>query len=198
MKFLTLSTLMRGFLSCRTAVLLFTCFALATGAHADVRIDWPTGQSPTVNITTDDNLIFVRTDENVGAAYTTAQFNSIRNLLFAPSNVLGERVENITTPGRYYIVAVVRDPIIRALNLRPDLGQLTVNVTQRCLAASGALAEMDIDGDGRVLKETDGVLLTRYAAGYRGNALIEGAVGANASRCSVRSIEPYLAARVVP
>jgi uncharacterized delta-60 repeat protein len=50
----------------------------------------------------------------------------------------------------------------------------------------------DIDGDGQVLPTTDGLLLTRVAAGLTGNAVITGAVGAGAPRNTWPEIRDYL------
>jgi hypothetical protein len=44
-------------------------------------------------------------------------------------------------------------------------------------APRGGECTLDVDGDGQVLATTDGVLLTRIAAGMRGNAATANAVG---------------------
>ena len=46
----------------------------------------------------------------------------------------------------------------------------------------GRNCSSDVDGDGKVLSTTDGLLLTRVAAGLTGNAVISGAIGAGAAR----------------
>ena len=51
---------------------------------------------------------------------------------------------------------------------------------------------IDIDGNGSVDALTDGLLILRYMFGLRGNALIGGAMGANASRTTALAIESYL------
>jgi uncharacterized delta-60 repeat protein len=50
----------------------------------------------------------------------------------------------------------------------------------------------DIDGDGQVLPTTDGLLLTRVAAGLTGNAVITGAVAPGAPRNTWPEIRDYL------
>jgi len=50
----------------------------------------------------------------------------------------------------------------------------------------------DVDGDGQTSAFTDGVLLLRYLFGYRGDALISGAIGANATRKTATDIENRL------
>ncbi|HVR30442.1 MAG TPA: hypothetical protein VMS86_13025 [Thermoanaerobaculia bacterium] len=63
------------------------------------------------------------------------------------------------------------------------------------LISGAALLErplLDIDGDGEAVAETDGLLFIRYLFGFTGNALLEDAVGAEATR-SGPEIELYLA-----
>jgi uncharacterized delta-60 repeat protein len=50
----------------------------------------------------------------------------------------------------------------------------------------------DIDGDGKVLPTTDGLLLARASAGLTGNAVISGAVGVGAQRSTWPAIRDYL------
>jgi hypothetical protein len=51
---------------------------------------------------------------------------------------------------------------------------------------------MDIDGDGKVLGTTDGVLLSRAMLGIKGTALTLNATGAGASRTNPDAIRAYL------
>ncbi|HVR30432.1 MAG TPA: hypothetical protein VMS86_12975 [Thermoanaerobaculia bacterium] len=76
-------------------------------------------------------------------------------------------------------------------------GQLlpAADVGNLLLISGAALLErplLDIDGDGEAVAETDGRLFIRYLFGFTGNALLEGAVGAGATR-SGPEIELYLA-----
>ena len=56
----------------------------------------------------------------------------------------------------------------------------------------GSNCSMDIDGDGKVLPTTDGLLLARASAGLTGNAVITGAIGAGALRTTWPQIRDYL------
>ena len=56
--------------------------------------------------------------------------------------------------------------------------------------------QMDIDGSGDVMALTDGLLLIRYLFGFRGDSLISGAVGTDATRTTSSEIEDYIKARV--
>lgn len=52
---------------------------------------------------------------------------------------------------------------------------------------------LDPDGDGLAMALTDGLLLLRYFFGFRGAALIAGAVGEDCTRCDAALIEMYIA-----
>ncbi len=60
---------------------------------------------------------------------------------------------------------------------------------------SGAALELDIDGNGKSEALTDGLLLIRYLFGFTGDALINGALAADATRTTSSEIEAYVAAR---
>jgi len=49
----------------------------------------------------------------------------------------------------------------------------------------------DVDGDGEVLPLNDGLMILRFMFGYRGDDLINGSVGANASRSTANEILTY-------
>ena len=51
---------------------------------------------------------------------------------------------------------------------------------------------LDIDGDGTVTTMQDGVLMTRYLLGLRGNALVQGAVSATGIRTTSEEVAGYL------
>ena len=77
-------------------------------------------------------------------------------------------------------------------------GALVAGATNVCaprsaagIAQAIALAAYDIDGDGRTDAATDGLLLLRAMLGFRGTALINGAVGANAIRKTAFEIENF-------
>lgn len=54
------------------------------------------------------------------------------------------------------------------------------------------LASFDIDGNGETIPLTDGLLFLRYLFGFRGDALINQAIGPNASRTTALDIESYI------
>ena len=56
--------------------------------------------------------------------------------------------------------------------------------------AVGAI--LDVDGDGQADALTDGLLLMRYLFGFRGAALVDGAVASNAVRSNATTIEEYI------
>ena len=51
---------------------------------------------------------------------------------------------------------------------------------------------IDVDGNGTCDALTDGLLIIRYLFGFRGDALIEGAVAGDCTRCTASEIEAYL------
>ena len=51
---------------------------------------------------------------------------------------------------------------------------------------------LDVDGGGTVEPLTDGILFLRYAFGFRGTALIAGAVGQPCTRCDAPAVEGFL------
>lgn len=63
-------------------------------------------------------------------------------------------------------------------------------------SSCGIDLSIDVDGDGNIDPLTDGLLIIRYLLGFTGNLLIDGAVGANATRTTSIEIENYIKARV--
>jgi hypothetical protein len=55
------------------------------------------------------------------------------------------------------------------------------------------LTAFDIDGNGSVEPLTDGLLILRYLFGFRGETLIDGAIGSGATRNTAQQIETYIA-----
>ena len=53
---------------------------------------------------------------------------------------------------------------------------------------------LDVDGNSQFDAQTDGLLIVRYLLGFRGVALISGAIGSNPTRFSAPDIEAYLRA----
>ena len=54
----------------------------------------------------------------------------------------------------------------------------------------------DIDGDSESKPLTDGLLLIRYLFGFKGDSLISGAVGSEATRDSAEEVEAYIEERI--
>lgn len=63
--------------------------------------------------------------------------------------------------------------------------------TTTAIAQAINLSAYDIDGDGETRAETDGILLLRAMLGFSGDALIVGAVGANATRTTANDIQNF-------
>jgi large repetitive protein len=61
---------------------------------------------------------------------------------------------------------------------------------QRFVAATRAL---DIDGNGVINPQTDGLLVLRSEFGFSGATLTNGAIGGGCARCDAAAIEPHLA-----
>jgi hypothetical protein len=55
-------------------------------------------------------------------------------------------------------------------------------------------ARLDVDGNGSNDALTDGLLVIRYLFGLRGEALISGAISADATRTTAADIEDFLKA----
>lgn len=76
---------------------------------------------------------------------------------------------------------------------------LSVGATHTCVptngldhAATTALAGYDIDGDSQVRADTDGLIILRALLGFTGNRLVDGVVGANATRRTAAEITTHL------
>jgi hypothetical protein len=60
------------------------------------------------------------------------------------------------------------------------------------------VATLDVDGSGEVKALTDGLLLLRYLLGFRGAALVAGAVdAAQCTRCTAIAIEAHIASVLI-
>ena len=76
---------------------------------------------------------------------------------------------------------------------------LTVGATHSCaprsatsIASAINLSAYDIDGDGQARAETDGLLLLRAMLGFRGDALVNGAISTTATRRNAQDIQNFL------
>jgi CHRD domain len=90
-----------------------------------------------------------------------------------------------------YMLTVTGAPLVNgALGTtatRTDPGQIKTYLDATRLA-------YDIDGNGSVDAATDGVLIVRYLMGIRDNALVEGALGAGATRTLPGDVASYMLA----
>ena len=84
------------------------------------------------------------------------------------------------------------DPALANAAIGTNATRRTAADISAYLTTLGSL--LDIDGNGQIEPLKDGVLILRYLFGFRGAALINGAVGANPARFTSADIEAYLRA----
>lgn len=82
------------------------------------------------------------------------------------------------------------DPALANAAIGTNATRRTAADVSAYLTTLGSL--LDIDGNGQIEPLTDGLLIIRYLFGFRGDALINGAVGANPMRFTAVDIEAYL------
>ena len=75
---------------------------------------------------------------------------------------------------------------------------LVNNATHACVPKSALqiaegvqLSGYDVDGDGQVLPETDGLLFLRFLLGFRGDSLVSNATNASATRRTSAEIQSF-------
>jgi VWFA-related protein len=91
-------------------------------------------------------------------------------------------------------------PAMGATGARDFIGQAAFDSEvvpiggQRALSPGADIDCLDVDGNGSVEALTDGILTIRYEFGFRGQTLVDGAVGTGCTRCTAAQIEPHLAA----
>ncbi len=165
------------------------------GPNSEWQCSGPTGMS--------GQVFFMPPPNNAGYYFPTSpiQFTNVVGLTnyttyipygYSPSScnldVDGDGARMLATDG----VLILR----RMLGLTG--GALVSGATNACAPRSAAgiaqavsLPAYDIDGDGRTDAATDGLLLLRAMLGFRGTALISGAVGVNAIRKTALEIENF-------
>jgi hypothetical protein len=190
----------------KRALIAVSLLAGTVASAAEFFVNWPPAANPaSLEIRTGDAVTFQGNFAAVNAYPTNAAFTTaVGAPLVFPSNLGSNplvfpssfRVV-YSSPGVFYY-AGASGSFNTNYVVRSDLARFTVNVRAACAATPARTAVMDIDGNGSVDATTDGLLLTRYAAGMRGDALINGAIATGASRCYADDIEAYLAPRVVP
>ncbi|MCA9063800.1 MAG: hypothetical protein KDA96_12095, partial [Planctomycetaceae bacterium] len=91
-------------------------------------------------------------------------------------------------------IRVIRQAPISLTDNGGQIGSSSLLLTEDDFEKINATAiySNDIDGDGFVRPETDGILLIRYLAGFTGDALIGGALGASATRTTSEAVAAYI------
>ena len=77
----------------------------------------------------------------------------------------------------------------------PNISSFVTAVRMINDSMPGFTCSMDIDGDGKVLPTTDGLLLSRALMGMTGNSVIQSATGVGATRATWAAIRDYLVLR---
>jgi hypothetical protein len=103
----------------------------------------------------------------------------------------GESFDDIFGPGQNDLTVASAFQFYISKNV---LTPLTVYIDNVRLVSDDII--LDVDGNGTVDPLTDLLLGLRYSFGFRGNTLINGAVGVGCTRCDAPSIEAYLATLV--
>ena len=80
------------------------------------------------------------------------------------------------------------------------IGQSAANATPESVEAAldASLSMLDADGNGVRDAATDGILILRYLFGFRGAALIDSAIGSNATRTTETDIASFLSGFMPP
>ena len=99
---------------------------------------------------------------------------------------------SIATMGNLLVQA---DGKLVAAGGSPNSGSYVTAVRMINDSMPGFACSMDIDGDGKVLPTTDGLLLSRALMGMTGNSVIQSATGIGASRATWAAIRDYLVLR---
>lgn len=138
-----------------------------------------------VNVQGEGNPIFSCVDFDGGNAYV-----AVRNRNLAqPITFVDTYWQHPAGPTPLATPQPNRIMIDGAVNVTP----FRTDRNQACIASIPSSRLLDIDGNGSVEVTKDFVLLGRYLAGLRGNDLIDGLIGADATRRTAQQLEAYLA-----
>lgn len=171
--------------ACARLLLLCALFTLPVAAAraANAVITWGFSPTPTaVSIKVGETVTWNGNMDFHPLIVTNASFATIGAIVSLSGTTY---TRSFTAPGTYYFMCGQHGP------------SMPTTVTVACGTPPSTVATFDIDGDGQMNSATDGLLVLRYLLGMRGAALVNGALGACASR-DVAAIEAYLAARAVP
>jgi hypothetical protein len=90
------------------------------------------------------------------------------------------------------IIEGIEDQLTARLQLAPKQDSNRIeNISNTAIGVIDVM-DFDIDGNGKVDALTDGILMIRYLAGFTDEALIDGAVGIDATRTNAEDIINYL------
>jgi hypothetical protein len=102
-------------------------------------------------------------------------------------------VETTGTPSPTATPTRTRTPTRTATPTRtPTLTRTPTATVTSTPTPTRAPTQLDVDGNGSDAPLFDGVLILRYLFGFRGDLLIDGAVGSGCSRCDAEDIEDHI------
>jgi hypothetical protein len=128
------------------------------------------------------------------------------NVLHASGNTAALPTVSLASEGNDRIVNIEKDGVTHSVRFQmgalPQSTSITINgntVTPPPTVAPLTppefnIAAFDIDGNGVLDAETDGVLITRYMLGLTGTTLVTGALGPGATRTNAAAVTAHLAA----
>ncbi|MEE9412513.1 MAG: FG-GAP repeat protein, partial [Methylococcales bacterium] len=144
-------------------------------------------KTTTINGNQNDN-----SRHNIGAAYVfnLASSTTAECTLNADGNTSTDALTDGMLFIRYLFGA--RGDSLTADAVATDCVNCTAAEIEPILEQCATTNTSDIDGNGEVDALTDGLLIFRYLSGIRGDALTEGSVANDCSRCNAPEIEVYL------
>jgi hypothetical protein len=98
-----------------------------------------------------------------------------------------ETVSLAANPGTDYFI------VVDGYGLLPGpSGPFELSISETTSTGCRLGTALDVDGNGAFTALTDGLILLRFAFGFRGGTLIADAVGAGCTRCTAPEIEAYI------
>lgn len=167
------------------ALLALTVVVLPAHAASNTNISWVNPPSPaTANIVVGDTVTWQGSFSNHPLRTTDSTFSAAGTTLTGNVAAGQNYVQTFSTPGTYFFICDVHS-------------SMHTTVVVSCPVPPVATAVLDIDANGVVEANTDGLLVLRYMLGLRGSALTLGAVGTCQNRTD-NAIQTYLSTKVVP
>ncbi len=164
-----------------SACLLLAAVALPAQA-ADAPITWGAFAPTSASILVGDTVTW---NGNLGVhpvRVTNASFTTIGPIVSVGGT---SYTQAFPSPGTYYFMCAVHG------------SAMPTTVTVSCPAPPVTTAVLDIDANGVVDANTDGLLVLRYLLGLRGSALTDNVLGTCPNR-DATAIQTYLSTKVVP